>query len=207
MLIHLEEGMSAEKRSRETRREQIAEAALEVIARDGTRSLSVGAVARRIGIVPSAIYRHFHGKEEILSAAIERMGERLLENAARAAAGKGDTIQRLGKLLQDHVRAIREGYAGPRIVFAEGIDGGGVSHRTEVYLVIRRYMDRVAEILRQGQRAGDLRGDLDPEATAVHFLGLIQPAATLWYLSGGKFDVGLHAERSFAQFAESIAAR
>ena len=77
----------------------------------------------------------------------------------------------------------------------------------EVYLVIRRYMDRVAEILRQGQQAGDLRGDLDPEATAVHFLGLIQPAATLWYLSGGKFDVGLHAERSFAQFAESIAAR
>ncbi|MGB7631205.1 MAG: TetR/AcrR family transcriptional regulator [Candidatus Deferrimicrobium sp.] len=199
--------MAAEKRSREARREQIAEAALEVIARDGTRSLSVGAVARRIGIVPSAIYRHFHGKEEILSSAIERMGERLLENAARAAAGKGDPIQRLRKLLQDHVRAIREGYAGPRIVFAEGIDGGGVSHRMEVYHVIRRYMDRVAEILRQGQRTGDLRGDLDPEATALHFLGLIQPAATLWYLSAGKFDVSLYAERAFAQFAQSIAAR
>lgn len=199
--------MAAEKRSREARREQIAEAALEVIARHGTRSLSVGAVARRIGIVPSAIYRHFHGKEEILSAAIERMGERLLENAARAAAGKGGTIRRLRKLLRDHVRAIREGYAGPRIVFAEGIDGGGVSHRREVYHVIRRYLDRVAEILRQGQRAGDLRGDLDPEATAVHFLGLIQPAATLWYLSAGKFDVTLYAERSFEQFADAIVER
>lgn len=199
--------MAAEKRSREARREQIAEAALEVIARHGTRSLSVGAVARRIGIVPSAIYRHFHGKEEILSAAIERMGERLLENAAHAAAGKGGTIQRLRMLLQDHVRAIREGYAGPRIVFAEGIDGGGVSHRMEVYHVIRRYLDRVAEILRQGQRTGDLRGDLDPEATSVHFLGLIQPAATLWYLSAGTFDVTLYAECSFAQFAEAIAAR
>ena len=199
--------MAAEKQSREVRREQIAEAALEVIARHGTRSLSVGAVARRIGIVPSAIYRHFHGKDEILSPAIERMGERLLENAARAAAGKSGTIQRLRKLLQDHVLAIKEGYAGPRIVFAEGIDGGGISHRMEVYHVIRRYLDRVAEILRQGQKAGDLRGDLDPEATAVHFLGLIQPAATLWYLSAGRFDVALHAERSFAQFAESIAAR
>lgn len=199
--------MVAEKRSREARREQIAEAALEVIARHGTRSLSVGAVARRIGIVPSAIYRHFHGKEEILSAAIERMGERLLENAARAAAGKGGTIWRLRELLQDHVRAIREGYAGPRIVFAEGIDGGGVSHRMEVYHVIRRYLDRVAGILRQGQQAGDLRGDLDPEATAVHFLGLIQPAATLWYLSAGKFDVTLYAKRSFEQFADSIVER
>ena len=196
--------MAAEKQSREARREQIAEAALEVIARHGTRSLSVGAVARRIGIVPSAIYRHFHGKEEILSAAIGRMGERLLENAGRAAAGKGGTIPRLRKLLRDHVRAIREGYAGPRIVFAEGIDGGGVSHRMEVYHVIRRYLDRVAGILRQGQRAGDLRGDLDPEATAVHFLGLIQPAATLWYLSAGKFDVLLNAERSFEQFADAI---
>src|SRR5512143_520144 len=193
--------MAAEERSREARREQIAEAALEVIASHGTPSLSVGPVARRIGIVPSAIYRHFHGKEEILSAAIERMGERLLENAARAAGGKGGTIPRLRKLLQDHVRAIREGYAGPRIVFAEGIDGGGVSH------LIRRYLDRVAEILRQGQRAGDLRRDLDPEATAVHFLGLIQPAATLWYLSAGKFDVLLNAERSFVQFADSIRKR
>src|SRR5512141_2022257 len=145
MWIHIGGGMAAEKRSRETRREQIAEAALEVIARHGTRSLSVGAVARRIGIVPSAIYRHFRGKEEILSAAIGRMGERLLENAGRAAAGKGGTIWRLRELLQDHVRAIREGYAGPRIVFAEGIDGGGVSHRREVYHVIRRYLDRVAE--------------------------------------------------------------
>jgi AcrR family transcriptional regulator len=196
--------MAAEKRSREARREQIAEAALEVIARHGTRSLSVGAVARRIGIVPSAIYRHFRGKEEILSAAIGRMGERLLENAGRAAAGEGGTIPRLRKLLRDHVRAIREGYAGPRIVFAEGIDGGGVSHRMEVYHVIRRYLERVAGILRQGQRAGDLRGDLDPEATAVHFLGLIQPAATLWYLSAGKFDVLLNAERSFEQFADAI---
>jgi AcrR family transcriptional regulator len=196
--------MAAEKRSREARREQIAEAALEVIARHGTRSLSVGAVARRIGIVPSAIYRHFRGKEEILSAAIGRMGERLLENAGRAAGGEGDTIPRLRNLLRDHVRAIREGYAGPRIVFAEGIDGGGVSHRMEVYHVIRRYLDRVAGILRQGQRAGDLRGDLDPEATAVHFLGLIQPAATLWYLSAGKFDVLMNAERSFEQFADAI---
>lgn len=199
--------MAAEKRSRKVRREQIAEAALEVIARHGTRSLSVGEVARRTGIVPSAIYRHFHGKEEILSAAIERMGERLLENVARAIAEEGRTIERLRKLLQYHVRAIREGHAGPRIIFAEGIDGGGVSHRMEVYHVIRRYLDRVAEILRHGQQAGDLRGDLDPEATAVHFLGLIQPPATLWYLSAGKFDIALYAERSFAQFAGSIAAR
>ena len=75
-----------------------------------------------------------------------------------------------------------------------------------VFDIIRRYLDRVAEILREGQRLGDLREDFDPGSTAVHFLGLIQPAATLWYLSAGKFDVTRAAERSFAQFIEAIEA-
>jgi AcrR family transcriptional regulator len=196
--------MATVKRSRESRREQIAEAALEVIARRGTRSLSVGEVARLTGIVPSAIYRHFHGKEEILSAAIERMGERLLENVRHAASGKGGAIERLRGLLRSHVRTIRQGFAGPRIIFAEGIDGGGVSHRMEVYHVIRRYLEGVAEIVRRGQQDGDLKEELDPGSTAVHFLGLVQPAATLWYLSAGKFDAALYADKSFDQFAASI---
>ncbi len=195
--------MAVEKVRKAVRREQIAEAALEVISRHGTGHLNVGAVARRIGIVPSAVYRHFGSKEEILSAAIERMGERLLENVDRAAREAGSR-ERLHRLMRLHVATIRDGYAGPRIIFAEGIDGGGVSHRMEMYHIIRRYLDRVAGMIRQGQIQGDLREDLDPGATAVHFLGLIQPAATLWYLSAGKFDVARASERAFAQFIEAI---
>ncbi len=195
--------MAVEKMRRAVRRDQIAEAALEVISRHGTGQLNVGAVARRIGIVPSAVYRHFGSKEEILSAAIGRMGERLLENVDRAAR-EGGSRARLHKLLRLHVATIRDGYAGPRIIFAEGFDGSGVSHRMEMYHIIRRYLDRVAGIVRQGQLEGDLRDDLDPEATAVHFLGLIQPAAILWYLSAGKFDAARAAERGFAQFIEAI---
>ena len=45
------------------RREQIAEAAMSLVASQGLRRLSVAAVARRVGIVPSGIYRHFKSKE------------------------------------------------------------------------------------------------------------------------------------------------
>ncbi len=197
--------MAVEKMRKEVRRDQIAEAALEVISRHGTGQLNVGAVARRIGIVPSAVYRHFRGKEEILSAAIARMGEHLLMNVDRAVREDGSRA-RLRKLLRLHIGTIRDGYAGPRIIFAEGIDGGGVSHRMEIFHIIRRYLERVAGIVRDGQRLGDLREDIDPGATAVHFLGLVQPAATLWYLSAGKFDVTRASERAFAQFIEAIEA-
>ncbi len=195
--------MAVEKMRKAARRDQIAEAALEVISRHGTAQLNVGAVARRIGIVPSAVYRHFGSKDEILSAAIARMGVRLLENVGRAMREGGARAQ-LHKLLRLHVETIRDGYAGPRIIFAEGFDGGGVSHRMEMYHIIRRYLDRVAGIVRDGQRLGDLRADLDPGSTAVHFMGLVQPAAMLWYLSAGKFDVARAAERCFARFIEAI---
>lgn len=196
--------MASEKLSREIRREQIAEAALELLARQGIKRLSVGAVARRIGVVPSAVYRHFRGKEEILSAAIERMGDRLLENVFRVTGVEENTVERLRLLMRLHIKTIREGYAGPRILFSEGIYGGGANHRAEVYRVIRRYLDRVTEVIRQGQRRGEIREELDPASAAIHFLGLIQPAATLWYFSEGKFDVTRHAERSFTLFADTI---
>lgn len=56
--------MSIERISTQTRREQIAEAALNLIASQGIAFLSMAVLARRIGVVPSAIYRHFDSKDK-----------------------------------------------------------------------------------------------------------------------------------------------
>lgn len=58
--------MSAEKLDTEIRREQIAQTALALVAWHGMRALTVAAVARRAGLVPSAIYRHFRSKDDLL---------------------------------------------------------------------------------------------------------------------------------------------
>src|SRR4030066_1931766 len=77
------------------RRDQIARAALALIASRGTHALSVAAVARRVGLVPSAIYRHFRSKDEVLDAAIAHVGDLLLGNAAGARAATGAPIEGL----------------------------------------------------------------------------------------------------------------
>ena len=41
------------------RREQIAEAALGIVRSQGIKALNVAAVAQKLDIVPSALYRHF----------------------------------------------------------------------------------------------------------------------------------------------------
>ena len=55
------------------RREQIAEAALGLVAAEGVRRLSIAAVARRVGLVPSGIYRHYKSKDQVLDAVRKAM--------------------------------------------------------------------------------------------------------------------------------------
>ena len=72
--------MRAEKLTSEIRKRQIAGAAMSLIARQGVKGLSVAAVARKVGLVPSALYRHFKGKEEILESTIELVRDLIAEN-------------------------------------------------------------------------------------------------------------------------------
>jgi AcrR family transcriptional regulator len=46
-------------------RERVVAEALAVIAADGAQSLSMRALAARLGVVPGALYRHVRGKEEL----------------------------------------------------------------------------------------------------------------------------------------------
>jgi AcrR family transcriptional regulator len=52
-----------------TRRAEILEAAIPLFAREGFANVTNGQIAEAVGLVPSAIYRHYPGKVDILVAA------------------------------------------------------------------------------------------------------------------------------------------
>lgn len=72
---------------------EILEAAGSELAAEGPTALSIRAVARRVGMVPSAIYRYFPSRDALLTALIvsayESVGE-AAEAADRLAAAAGE---------------------------------------------------------------------------------------------------------------------
>jgi AcrR family transcriptional regulator len=196
--------MRAEKLTTEVRQDQIAEAALQLIAAEGVSGLSLAGIARRVGLVPSAIYRHYRSKDEVLDAAIDHLGARLHHNLDLAAEESPDPLERLHDLLTRHVRLIRENQAIPRIIFSEAVYGGHTERKRKVRGIITRYMDGIAAFVREGQAQRRIRPDLDPGVAAVHFLGLILPAAILWHLNDGRFDVTRQVERAWRTFRAGI---
>jgi AcrR family transcriptional regulator len=194
------------KLATEIRRDQIAGAALQIIAARGMRGLSLASVARRIGLVPSAIYRHFAGKDEIIDATLDHIGGRLHGNLDRAANAATDPLDRLHHLLSLHVGLVRESQAVPQIFFSEEVFGGKSERKARVRALMMRYLEGVAEFLRDGQSRGIVRADLDPRAAAIAFLGVVQPAAILWQMSDGEFDVTRQTERAWRIYRAGIAA-
>ena len=159
--------MAEEKLDTQVRRQQIAEAAMSLVASQGLRRLSVAAVARRVGLVPSGIYRHFKNKDELLGAVIDRVEERLLGNVEAARQESDDPLEQLKGVLMRHIRFIREGRAVPRIIFADDVHAGSPERRQRVLQVFSRYAAAIGEIVRQGQSQGRIRQDVRP-ANARH---------------------------------------
>ena len=64
-----------------TRRAEILAAAIPLFARDGFANVTNGQIAQAVGLAPSALYRHYPGKVDILVAACLQ--------ARRAAGARG----------------------------------------------------------------------------------------------------------------------
>jgi AcrR family transcriptional regulator len=193
-----------EKLHTEIRQEQLAQAALALIAAHGIEGLSVTRAARRVGLAPSAVYRHFTGKNELVDAVVALIRERLHGNVTAVTEETPDALERLQRLLLAHVRVVRENEGILRVIFSDELHHGHPERKARVYEMIRSYLKRVAGIVSDGQDKGRIRRDIDAGAISVMFLGLIQPAAILWHLSDGDFDVTRHVEKAWPIFMAAI---
>lgn len=198
--------MNAMKLDTEIRQEQITQAALSLIASDGLKGLSMAKIAHKVGIVPSAVYRHFNSKDEVIDGVLDFIQDRLLGNVDAVCAETREPLERLRLLLMRHVKLIRENQAIPRIIFSEDVYSGHPDRRAKVYRIIWDYLNQVGELIGQGQKEGRMRSDVNTETAALMFLGIIQPAAILWHMSNGSFDITKHTEKAWEIFIKVIEA-
>lgn len=196
--------MSKQKLETRVRREQIAEAALGLVASQGVRRLSIAAVARRVGLVPSGIYRHYKNKDQMLGAVLDLLERRLLGIVEAAVSRSPDPLEQLQEVLMSHIRFIREGRAIPRMIFSEDAHGDNPERKARILEILSAYLGQIAELVRRGQRQGRIRPELDPETVTMTFIGMIAPAGIRWHLSDGAFDVTSHAERAWPMFQAAV---
>lgn len=167
------------RKTTEIRREEILRAALSIVEQQGLDNLNTNAISAVIQLVPSAIYRHFKNKEEIIAALIDFIGERLQQNLQQAATQEGTALERLKCLFELHVKLLQEEPAIPRILYFLISSERNQELKQKMLAEINAYVYETKKLLLQGKKAGEINQAVDVTAAAMMFLGMIQPLVIL----------------------------
>lgn len=196
--------MGTPKKESSVRRHEIVGLALEMLSTLGPKALNMAVLAHRLGLVPSAIYRHFHSKQEIVEAIFGLIRERFQANIGKACQEAEAPLDQLERLIVHQARMVREVSGIPRLLFSESQPPGLAEKKAQIFGIIKDYIQQVALIIERGQREGQIRAGLDARELATMFWGLLPPATVLWHLSEGRFDVTRHLDRSWKIFRQIL---
>jgi len=167
------------RKNTEIRKEEILRASLMIVEQHGLDNLNINAIASQIDMVPSGIYRHFHGKEEIIAALIEFIDGCLRQNLIAVASLDGTALVKLKRLFELHCELLQKEAAIPRILYFLLSSDRNPELQSRMLLTVGHYVQQVKRILIQGQKKGEISPDIDVTAAAMLFLGMIQPLAIL----------------------------
>src|SRR4030042_2084607 len=91
------------------RQEQIIDAARKLAVKYGSEHVTVGRIAKEVGISEGAIYRHFTSKSDILSGLADRIAEDLLADITRSSGTGGTSLEIINGTLSNHLSKIQTG--------------------------------------------------------------------------------------------------
>lgn len=170
------------------RREQIVEVASELFARSGFRGTGITQIADQVGITEPGLLYHFGSKEGLLRAVIEHRDE-LSQSFARELALLGGlaAVRELPALAYRN----REQPGLVRlfsVLLAENLDPADPEHDFFVYRY-RELRAAIAQMVRTGQRRGEVRTDIDPDIKAVEIMAAIDGITNQWLLDPDQVDL------------------
>jgi len=162
---------SARSTPRGGKRPLILESATALLAERGFAAVTVAEIADRAGIGKGTVYEYFSSKDELLFAVFEWLNDENLERARELQHAEGTSRERLARMLQLGAEMTRSHVELQPVVldFWAASRGTGIEERYNQATVetYRAYRTLVADVIRDGQKAGEIDSETDPEAVAV----------------------------------------
>jgi len=152
------------------KRKVILDAAIKVFAQTGYHGSRVSDIAREARIAYGLVYHYFKNKEEILETIFEERWGGFLEAVEAIAQGSTSTEDKLLSIAALILNAYRVRSDWVKVLVFE-IQRSSRFRQPIQMRAVGRLFKLVESILREGQKQGDLREDIDPKVACVTFVG------------------------------------
>ncbi len=183
--------MTRQVLDKETRRQQLLEAAIKVFARHGYRTASIDDIIKEADVARGTFYLYFEGKKEVFLAVIDYYFDKL-----QALFQEFSKMESTPKNFRQHIRKTLLTWLGffsqnrelAKIMFREAnsIDESFERRWLELGDAVRA---ELSESMKALQKAGCFRKNISPEAVCLFISGMFHEAVCGYILRTEKPDL------------------
>jgi len=185
-------------RQRERKINHILDSAIETIAVKGIGSVSINDIAAAADVSIGNVYHYFKSKDDIFAEILRRGQTAYGDNVSMLAAQEGAALDKLRRLSESWL-ALDNSWAYTILIHtARMSETSSEEIRRAVTERFTNNLEPVAEMIRQGQREGQIV-DGSPLELAYYFVSLIQ-GLTLQNMPGAEVPIRARAEAIVSLF-------
>jgi TetR/AcrR family transcriptional regulator, transcriptional repressor for nem operon len=165
-------GKRATSRNSERTRGLLLQAAFQEIYRSGYRSADLDAILAAAGVTKGALYYHFDDKEALGYAVLDEvMASDLHQKWVQPLQNAEDPIEALVRIVQSESLKREDVRRGcPLLNLSQEMSGLDEGFRRRTAKLFKNWHDAVAGALREGQKRGVVRNDIDANETATFLI-------------------------------------
>jgi len=168
------------------RQKEIINASHELIAESGIQSLTIKNLSKKIGLVESAIYRHYESKTQILIAILDSISEQSKSNEIKDTDSVFGILE---KRLGHHFSTFTEKPALVSVVFAEDLFQNEPTLVEKTRLKVEKSISDLSALIQKGQQSGEIRSDINPETVSVMINGSVRMLVKQWKMTEYSFNL------------------
>jgi len=190
----------------ESRKADIITSTLRIIDRSGIKSLTIAHLAREVGFVESALYRHFKSKRDLILFILDSIQQEARNHFAEVEEQAKDSLEALKRILHLHLNFLEE-YPGIfKVIYSDEIHLGDEELLNKVNQLISEIVGFLKKIIQKAVNEKKLRADLDVTVAAMHFLGLIYTAFSYWTIKKRKVSLKKICGELFREYLGGVKA-
>ena len=189
----------------DVRQSQILQAVGKLIITKGMDSVTMHDIAAEVGVSEAALYRHFTNKRAILLLLLDRWEETLLSTVRGGKFFRIPVLDNLERAFWAQLGDVEDYKSLSFIIMVEAIALEGISGLSaRVAEILTNYLDAIKKILQRGIYEGVIREDINVEAAATIYFGMIQSTATLWALNDYTPSLAEHRTQMWQIFRRGV---
>ena len=185
------------RRPRRTQAERRAESEREILlaavilfGRQGYTSTTLEQIGKKAGYSSALVSLRFGSKEGIAEAIVARLQTRAGSDAFDPEEGVAG-LASLNRIFTVYSELLRNAEQWMRALFMLMTDSlGPLNGKIDLFRAgNENFAAAIERAVQEGQKAGEIRTDLDPAETAFEVLAAVRGATLLWLLDPKKVDV------------------